>query len=143
MMTDKNGVELRTGLIVEITGGFFKNDNGRYVIHHSPGDEDWHGSYYSLSKLTKKNEFSTCKYNLSSWPLAPMTNSHWTYIEAKAHNEKNAQIEVIGEMLNFRTKFRISELEREKKQYEGRWNGRDYLDEIQTELDELKASLCL
>ena len=28
MMLDKNGVQLRTGCVVEITGAYFKNDNG-------------------------------------------------------------------------------------------------------------------
>ena len=42
-MLDKNGVEIRTGCIVEITGAFFKNDNGLYFVDRSPGDPSWCG----------------------------------------------------------------------------------------------------
>ena len=31
-MFDKNGVEIRTGHIVKVTGAFFKNDNGLYYV---------------------------------------------------------------------------------------------------------------
>jgi hypothetical protein len=31
-MLDKNGIELRTGLIVKVEGGYFKADNGCYRI---------------------------------------------------------------------------------------------------------------
>ena len=44
MMLDKNGVEIRTGCIVEITGAYFKNDNGLWFVEHSPGDPSWCGS---------------------------------------------------------------------------------------------------
>ena len=29
-MLDKNGIEIKTGDVVEITGAYFKNDNGLY-----------------------------------------------------------------------------------------------------------------
>ena len=50
MMLDKNGVEIRTGCIVEITGAYFKNDNGLYFVQRSPGDPSWSGSDYCLKK---------------------------------------------------------------------------------------------
>lgn len=42
-MLDKNGVEIKTGDIVEISGAYFKNDNGLYFVTHSPGDPTWSG----------------------------------------------------------------------------------------------------
>lgn len=54
-MVDKNGVEMKTGDVVLISGAFFKNDNGLWFIERSPGDPSWCGSSYSLTKL-KRNE---------------------------------------------------------------------------------------
>ena len=31
-MLDKNGVEILTGMVVEITGAYFKNDNGFWFV---------------------------------------------------------------------------------------------------------------
>ena len=36
-MLDKNGIEMKTGMIVQISGAYFKNDNGTYYIDRSPG----------------------------------------------------------------------------------------------------------
>ena len=49
-MLDKNGVEIRTGCIVEITGAYFKNDNGLYFVQRSPGDPSWCGKDYCAKK---------------------------------------------------------------------------------------------
>ena len=38
-MLDKNGVEICTGQVVKVTGAFFKNDNGLYVIRFIEGKE--------------------------------------------------------------------------------------------------------
>lgn len=35
-MFDKNGVEIRTGQVVKVTGAFFKNDNGLYFVEKLP-----------------------------------------------------------------------------------------------------------
>ena len=37
-MLDKNGIEIKTGDVVEITGAYFKNDNGLYFVERSAGD---------------------------------------------------------------------------------------------------------
>ena len=37
-MVDKNGVEMKTGDIVRVSGAYFKNDNGLWFIERSPGD---------------------------------------------------------------------------------------------------------
>ena len=37
-MLDKNGVELQAGMVVEITGAYFKNDNGFWFVENAPGD---------------------------------------------------------------------------------------------------------
>lgn len=43
-MFDNNGVELRAGCVVEITGAYFKNDNGFWFVEKAPGDPSWIGS---------------------------------------------------------------------------------------------------
>lgn len=35
-MTDKNNRTMKTGDVVEITGAYFKNDNGLYFVEHTP-----------------------------------------------------------------------------------------------------------
>lgn len=137
-MIDKNGIELRTGQVVEITGGFFKADNGRHVIVHSPGDAGWFGKDYCLRKVSKKDEFSHAKYATAFWPLSACTNDHFKKIEADAHNAKNAQIEVVGEMANVEIKDEIADYERQKKHWRGNIC---YLNRIQERIDELKAKL--
>lgn len=94
-MKDKNGIEIRTGDVVRIEGGFFKNDNGVFRVERSPGDPGWMGSYHSLILLNKNGTPSTRKYNLGSWPIAVYTNSWLKRAEAKKHNAEHATIEVI------------------------------------------------
>lgn len=62
-MLDKNGIEIKTGMIVEIAGAFFKNDNGLYFVQASPGDPSWCGSDHSLKRISKSGKISTAKYS--------------------------------------------------------------------------------
>jgi hypothetical protein len=105
MLIDKNGIELKTGQIVKIEGGFFKADNGLFRISHSPNDENWSGSDYCLKKVNKRDfSDSTIKYNLGFWPLMVTVNSREKSIEAKEHNKNNATIEVIGAVKTYKIK---------------------------------------
>lgn len=94
-MVDKNGIEIKKGDTVAITGAYFKNDNGLWKVEHAPGDEDWFGSDYSLRKLNKNGTESKGKYNITFWPLIVTCNGYFKRIEAKAHNAQYSQIEVI------------------------------------------------
>lgn len=94
MMLDKNGVEIRTGCIVEITGAYFKNDNGLYFVQHSPGDPSWCGRDYSLKKISKAGKISKAKYSLCFWPIVSVVSDRWKTAEANAWNKDHAQIEV-------------------------------------------------
>lgn len=93
-MLDKNGVEIKTGQIVEITGAYFKNDNGLYFVTRSPGDPSWRGSDYSLTKISKAGKISKAKYNLCFWPIVSVVSDRWKTAEANAWNKEHAQIEV-------------------------------------------------
>lgn len=93
-MLDKNGVEIRTGCIVEITGAFFKNDNGLYFVDRSPGDPSWCGQDYSLKKIGKTGKISKAKYNICFWPICSCVSDRYKTAEANAWNKEHAQIEV-------------------------------------------------
>ena len=95
-MTDKNGKEIKTGDIVRIEGGYFKADNGTFLVKHSPGDPSWLGSDYGLTKCTKKGRESTAKYAAAFWPLTVTVNSRETSLNARRHNAEHATSEVIG-----------------------------------------------
>lgn len=95
-MLDKNGKELKTGCIVKIEGGYFKADNGTFLVKHSPGDENWMGSDYCLRKCNKKGEESNTKYSTAFWPLMVTVSSREKRIAAKEHNKANAQIEILA-----------------------------------------------
>lgn len=95
-MTDKNGTEIRTGDIVEITGAYFKNDNGLYFVQASPGDPHWSGSDHSLIKISKAGKISKARHNLCFWPPVALTSNRVKNAEARTWNAEHAQIEIKG-----------------------------------------------
>jgi hypothetical protein len=97
-LNDKNGVVLKTGQIVKIEGGYFKSDNGYFIIKHSPKDEGWNGSDYCLRKCSKKGIESKSKYSTAFYPLMVTVSSREKRFEAREHNNKYATIEVVGEI---------------------------------------------
>ncbi len=93
-MTDKNGIEIKTGDVVEVTGAYFKNDNGLYFVQHSPGDPNWCGKDHCLCRIKRTGELSTAKNNLCFWPVAVFVSSRAKAAEANAWNREHAEIEV-------------------------------------------------
>ena len=93
-MLDKNGIEIRTGDIVEVSGAYFKNDNGLYFVDNSPGDPTWSGSDYSLHKIGKTGKISTAKYSVAFWPLSCVCSDRAKNAAAREWNSEHAQIEV-------------------------------------------------
>jgi len=105
-MLDKNGIEIKTGDIVEITGAFFKNDNGLYFVQSSPGDASWSGSDHSLHRISKTGKISKAKYSTCFWPIVAFTSSRAKAAEARAWNKAHAEIEVksvkdLGEVIAY------------------------------------------
>lgn len=98
-MTDKNGIEIKTGDIVEITGAYFKRDNGLYFVDNSPGDPNWRGNDHCLKKISKAGKISKTKYNICFWPIMVTVNGP-KYYEAKRWNAENAAIEVKPALAN-------------------------------------------
>ena len=93
-MLDKNGIEIKTGDVVEITGAYFKNDNGFYYVEHSDGAPGWSGRDHSLRKISKRGKISKAKHNICFWPISISTNSFEIRVTAKAWNQEHAAIEV-------------------------------------------------
>lgn len=94
-MFDKNGVEIRTGHIVKVTGAFFKNDNGLYYVEHSPGDPSWSGQDHCLKKVCKDGRLSKSTRNICFWPIVAFTNDRVKNAKATAWNKEHAEIEVV------------------------------------------------
>lgn len=92
-MLDKNGVEIRTGMVVEITGAYFKNDNGLWFVENSPGDPSWCGSDYCLKKISKAGKVSVAKDRICFWPIAVFVSDRCKAAEASRWNKDHAEIE--------------------------------------------------
>lgn len=93
-MKDKNGIEIKTGMIVKISNAYFKNDNGLYFVTRVPGDPSWCGSDCSLRKISKTGKISTSKYNICFWPICVFVSDRWKSAAAKEWNAEHAEIEV-------------------------------------------------
>ena len=94
-LNDKNGIEIKTGDIVNIEGGFFKADNGSFQVIHTPGDTDWMGSDYCLYRINKNGTISASKHKTAFWPLMVTVSSRDKRIEAREHNKISATVEVV------------------------------------------------
>ena len=97
-MYDKNGVELKCGDVVRISGAYFKNDNGLYFVDRVPGVPNWTGKQASLKKICKNGRISTAKYNLCFWPISVFVSDPWKRAAAYDHNKEYATIEVVRDV---------------------------------------------
>lgn len=93
-MTDKNNRTMKTGDVVEITGAYFKNDNGLYFVEHTPGDPNWSGRDHSLRRIKRNGELSTAKDNICFWPILAFVNSRDKRAAANQWNQEHAEIEI-------------------------------------------------
>ena len=93
-MTDKNNRPMKTGDVVEITGAYFKNDNGLYFVEHTPGDPNWSGRDHCLRRIKRNGELSTAKDNLCFWPISAFVNSRDKRAAANQWNQAHAEIEI-------------------------------------------------
>lgn len=93
-MTDKNNRPMKTGDVVEITGAYFKNDNGLYFVEHTPGDPNWSGRDHCLRRIKRNGELSTAKDNICFWPISAFVNSRDKRAAANDWNREHAEIEI-------------------------------------------------
>ena len=92
---DKNGNEIRTGMVVRVSNSYFKSDNGTWVVEHSPGDPCWCGNDLSLRKVRKDGKMSATKYNICFWPLVAVVSDREKTAAANEWNRDHAQIEIV------------------------------------------------
>ena len=92
-MNDKNNRPMKTGDVVEITGAYFKNDNGLYFVEHTPGDPNWSGRDHCLRRIKRNGELSTAKDNICFWPISVYVNSRDKRAAANQWNQAHAEIE--------------------------------------------------
>lgn len=97
-MLDKNGIEIKTGDVVRITGAYFKTDNALYFVEHSAGDPNWCSKDYCLLRLKRNGELSKAKNSTCFWPIMVTVSGYEKYITAKMWNEEHARIEVINDI---------------------------------------------
>ena len=93
-MNDKNNRTMKTGDVVEITGAYFKNDNGLYFVEHTPGDPNWSGHDHCLRRIKRNGELSTAKDNICFWPIHAFVNSRDKRAAANQWNQEHAEIEI-------------------------------------------------
>lgn len=93
-MNDKNNRTMKTGDVVEITGAYFKNDNGLYFVEHTPGDPNWSGRDHCLRRIKRNGELSTAKDNICFWPISAFVNSRDKRAAANQWNQEHAEIEI-------------------------------------------------
>lgn len=93
-MNDKNNRPMKTGDVVEITGAYFKNDNGLYFVEHTPGDPNWSGRDHCLRRIKRNGELSTAKDNICFWPISAFVNSRDKRAAANQWNREHAEIEI-------------------------------------------------
>jgi hypothetical protein len=93
-MNDKNNRPMKTGDVVEITGAYFKNDNGLYFVEHTPGDPNWSGRDHCLRRIKRNGELSTAKDNICFWPISAFVNSRDKQAAANQWNREHAEIEI-------------------------------------------------
>lgn len=93
-MQDKNGIEIKTGMIVEITGAYFKRHNGLYFVENSPGDPSWCGSDHSLKRISKAGKISKAADSTCFWPIMVFVSDRAKAAEADRWNKEHAEIEV-------------------------------------------------
>lgn len=95
-MKDKNGVEIRVGDAVQISGAYFKTDNGLYFVASSYESRGNLGTNLHLHKICKNGSLAISKNKTNFWPIHSYTNSYEKNCEARRWNEANAKIEVVS-----------------------------------------------
>ena len=93
-MFDANGIEIKTGMVVEVTGAYFKKNNGLFFVTNSAGDPSWSGADHCLTKISKTGKISTAKYNLGFWPICSFVSDRVKAAEARRWDHEHARIEV-------------------------------------------------
>lgn len=89
---DCTGAQISTGDFCEISGAYFKTDNGLYLVTASEGDPITTGRGLTLHKCGKSGKLRTSGGTVAFWPLSSYCSDPRKNAAARAHNKENAQI---------------------------------------------------
>lgn len=123
-MTDKNGNEIKTGMIVKISNAYCKKDNGLYFVEKSPGDVAWDGENYCLKKISKGGKISKQETAICFWPIVTFMSDRKKNYEAGVWNSEHAEIEVVEDGVKDWSEVRAffqAEADRVKKYVDRSW----------------------
>lgn len=109
---DKNGKEIRTGMIVKISNAYFKNDNGLYFVHRQPGDPTWIGAELSLTGINKNGTLSKSR-TVAFWPLMAFTCDRMKNALCREWNDRHAEIEIVD---GINTEYMLDEFRKEAEE---------------------------
>lgn len=90
-MSDQNA-PITTGDICEITGAYFKTDNGLWLVTSCEGDPTTSGSGLTLHKLGKSGKLLESGSTTAFWPLKSFCSDRRKNAAAREHNREHAQI---------------------------------------------------
>ena len=70
-MLDKNGIRINAGDIVQISGAYFKNDNGFYYVEQDGTNPGYlmDDTQVTLKKICRNGKISTTKYSTCFFPI--------------------------------------------------------------------------
>lgn len=91
-MNDQNSTPIITGDICEITGAYFKTDNGLWLVTSCEGDPTTIGSGLTLHKLGKSGKLLESGSTTTFWPLKSFCSDRRKNAAAREHNREHAQI---------------------------------------------------
>lgn len=96
MNDSQNESPIITGDICEITGAYFKNDNGLWLVTASEGDPTTIGSGLTLHKLGKSGKLLESGSTVAFWPLKSFCSDRRKNAAARDHNREHAQIRCVN-----------------------------------------------
>ena len=101
-MIDKNGIRINAGDIVQITGAYFKNDNGFYYVEQDGTNPGYAAddTQVTLKKICRNGKISTTKYNIAFFPLHSYCSDPRKNAAADEWNKEHAAIEIIKNIDN-------------------------------------------
>lgn len=143
-MLDNNGREIRTGDFLTISGAYFKNSNGVYLVTNASDAPDYCGDSVYLHKVKKNGELCIGNYSTESLPMGYYCSDWKKNKAAKEHDKINLRYEVTdGIPTYYAAKHFRKKVENYTDQFErSKRNGSNevVLNEIQARIDYYRAA---
>ena len=96
-MLDKNGIRINAGDIVQISGAYFKNDNGFYYVEQDGTNPGYlmDDTQVTLKKICRNGKISTAKNSICFFPIGVFVSDPKKRAAANEWNKKHATIEIV------------------------------------------------